>query len=115
MRIAARAGSLWVGVRRLGRAQLPPVTSSSKASQCPRGERADQRPIRLVVRDDLARSRLTVFFRLFLAIPLLVWVTLYGIGAFFVAFANWLAVLIQGEVPRACTRSSRRTSDTRRR
>jgi Domain of unknown function (DUF4389) len=58
-----------------------------------------QRPIRLVVRDDLGRTRLTVAFRLLLAIPLFVWVTLRGIAAFVAAFVNWLAVLIQGEVP----------------
>jgi hypothetical protein len=59
-----------------------------------------ERPIRLVVRDDeLRRSRLTVFFRLLLAIPVLVWLTLRGIAAFVVGFVNWLAVLIQGEVP----------------
>jgi len=57
------------------------------------------RPVRLVVRDDLERSRLTVVFRLFLAIPLLIWVALRGIAAFVVGFVNWLAVLIQGEVP----------------
>ena len=59
----------------------------------------EQRPIRLVVRDDLERSRLTVFFRLILAIPLFIWVSLRGIAAFIVGFVNWLAVLIQGEVP----------------
>ena len=58
-----------------------------------------QRPVRLVVRDDLRRDRLTVFFRLILAIPLFVWVTLRGIAAFVVAFVNWLAVLVQREVP----------------
>ncbi|HUG64972.1 MAG TPA: DUF4389 domain-containing protein [Gaiellaceae bacterium] len=62
-------------------------------------EHAEQRPIRLVVRDDLARTRLTVAFRLVLAIPLFVWVSLRGIAAFAVGFVNWLAVLIQGEVP----------------
>ncbi len=63
---------------------------------------AEQRPIRLVVRDDdLERSRLTVLFRLLLAIPLIVWVTLRGIAAFVVAFVNWLAVLIQAEVPQS--------------
>jgi Domain of unknown function (DUF4389) len=63
-------------------------------------ESVDQRPIRLVVRDDdLRRSRLTVVFRLFLAIPVLIWVALRGIAAFVVGFVNWLAVLIQGEVP----------------
>ena len=52
-----------------------------------------------MVRDDLQRDRVTVFFRLLLAIPLFVWVTLRGIAAFVVAFVNWLAVLIQREVP----------------
>jgi Domain of unknown function (DUF4389) len=61
---------------------------------------AGQRPIRLVVRDyDLGRSRLTVFFRFFLAIPLFVWVTLRGIAASVVSVVNWLAVLVQREVP----------------
>ena len=59
----------------------------------------EQRPVRLVVRDDLHRSRLTVAFRIFLAIPLLLWVVLRGIAAFVVGFVNWLAVLIQAEVP----------------
>jgi hypothetical protein len=60
-----------------------------------------ERPIRLVVRDDsLERSRLTVFFRLFLAIPLLIWLVLWGIAAFAVAFVLWLAVLINREAPR---------------
>jgi hypothetical protein len=60
-----------------------------------------QRPVRLLVRDDLQRSRLTVFFRLVLAIPLFVWVTLRGVAAFIAAIVNWLAVLNQGEVPRS--------------
>ena len=61
---------------------------------------AQQPPIRLVVRDDaLERSRLTVFFRLFLAIPLFVWVALRGVAAFIVGFVNWIAVLVQREVP----------------
>ena len=59
----------------------------------------EKRPVRLVVRDDLERTRLTVFFRLFLAIPLFLWVVLRGIAAFLVGFVNWLAVLIQREVP----------------
>ena len=55
--------------------------------------------IRLVVTDDLERSRLTVFFRLLLAVPHLVWVTLFGIAASLVALAAWLAVLIERRVP----------------
>jgi hypothetical protein len=62
-------------------------------------EAAAQRPVRLVVRDDLERTRLTVFFRLFLAIPLILWLVLRGIAAFLVGFANWLSVLVQREVP----------------
>jgi hypothetical protein len=59
-----------------------------------------ERPIRLVVRDDdLQRSRLTVFFRLLLAIPHFVWLLLWGIAAFTVAFVLWLAVLINREAP----------------
>jgi hypothetical protein len=58
-----------------------------------------QRPIRLVVRDDLERRRLTVFFRLVLAIPHFIWVTLWGVAAFIVAFVMWLSVVIQGQVP----------------
>jgi hypothetical protein len=59
-----------------------------------------ERPIRLVVRDDaLERSRLTVFFRLLLAIPLVVWVALRGIAAWVVAFVLWLAVLIEAKAP----------------
>jgi len=61
----------------------------------------EERPIRLRVRDDLERTRLTVFFRLFLAIPVIVWLALWAIATFFVAFVNWLAVVIQGEVPRS--------------
>jgi len=56
--------------------------------------------MRLVVRDDdLHRSRLTVFFRLLLAIPHLIWMTLWGIAAFVVAFILWLAILIEGKAP----------------
>ena len=60
----------------------------------------EHRPIRLVVRDDhLHRTRLTVVFRLLLVIPHLVWILTWGIAAFVVGFANWLAVLIEGKVP----------------
>lgn len=61
----------------------------------------DVRPIRLVVRDadDLRRDRLTVFFRFFLAIPHLIWVSLWGVAASVVAFVLWLAVLIEGKTP----------------
>jgi hypothetical protein len=61
---------------------------------------SEQRPIRLVLRDDdLRRSRLTVFFRLLLAIPHFVWLTLWGTAASLVAFVLWLAILINGKAP----------------
>ena len=56
-------------------------------------------PIRLDVGDDLQRSQLTVFFRLILAIPHLIWLILWGILVFFAAIANWLATLIGGQSP----------------
>lgn len=56
-------------------------------------------PIRLVVTDDLRRNRLTVFFRLILAIPHFVWVTLWGIVALLAAIANWFATLVRGTSP----------------
>jgi hypothetical protein len=60
-----------------------------------------ERPIRLVVRDDdLRRSRLTVLFRLFLAIPHLVWLLLWGIAVNVVVLILWLAILIEGQVPK---------------
>ena len=60
---------------------------------------AGRHPTRLTVTDDLRRSRLTVFFRLLLALPHLIWLTLWGIAAQLAAFANWLAVIINAESP----------------
>ena len=56
-------------------------------------------PISVVVTDDLERSRLTVFFRLLLAIPHLVVVFLWGIAAFAVTVVLWLALLVEGKAP----------------
>ena len=56
-------------------------------------------PVRLLVEDDLRRNRLTVFFRLILAIPHLIWVTLWTIGAVIAAIVNWIATLIAGRPP----------------
>ena len=56
-------------------------------------------PVRLVVRDDLRRSRLTVFFRFLLAIPHFFWLFLWTIGVVFAAFAGWIAALVTGRLP----------------
>src|SRR6476660_1683332 len=56
-------------------------------------------PIRLVVNDDLQRNRLTVFFRLILAIPLLLWGVLWGAISVLAWIVNWFATLIMGRSP----------------
>jgi hypothetical protein len=55
--------------------------------------------VRLVVTDDCRRSRVTVLFRLFLALPHLVWLSLFGIAAAALGFVAWLAVLFERRVP----------------
>ena len=49
--------------------------------------------------DDLRRNRLTVFLRLLLALPHLVWLMVWGTAASIVSFVLWLAVLIEGKAP----------------
>jgi Domain of unknown function (DUF4389) len=56
-------------------------------------------PIRLLVEDDLRRTRLTVFFRVVLAIPHFVWMYLWGIAAAIAAVVAWFAALFTGRVP----------------
>jgi hypothetical protein len=55
-------------------------------------------PIRLVVNDDLGRSRLTVFFRMILAIPPYIWLALWGFAVFFAWIAAWFVALFTGRV-----------------
>jgi hypothetical protein len=59
----------------------------------------DDHPVRLAVEDDLQRSRLTVFFRLLLAIPHVIWITLWSIAVLFAAIVGWFAALITGRLP----------------
>jgi hypothetical protein len=59
----------------------------------------EEHPVRLIISDDLERRRLTVFFRLLLVIPHLIWLLLWGIAAFFAAIANWFATLFTGTPP----------------
>jgi hypothetical protein len=61
-------------------------------------------PARIIVRDDLSRSRVTVFFRLLLAIPHVVWLALWSIAAILATIANWFATLATGRPPRALYR-----------
>jgi hypothetical protein len=59
----------------------------------------DAHPIQLVVSDDMQRSRVTVFFRLILAIPQFIWAVLFGIAAELAIFVAWFAALFTGRVP----------------
>jgi hypothetical protein len=59
----------------------------------------DGHPIRLELDDDLRRSRLTVFFRLLLAIPHFVWILLWSIAVVFAALAGWLIALFTAQLP----------------
>jgi hypothetical protein len=56
-------------------------------------------PIRLSVTDDLQRNRLTVFFRLLLAIPHLFWVALWGVIVLLAWIVAWFATLFMGRMP----------------
>jgi Domain of unknown function (DUF4389) len=59
------------------------------------------RPVHLLVGDDLTRSRWSVFFRLLLVIPHLIWLGLWGVAAFVVVVVNWFATLFEGQSPAA--------------
>ena len=66
---------------------------------------APEHPVRLTHEpDDGSRSRLTVFFRLLLAVPHLVWWTLWSIAVLLVGIVNWVATLIRGRSPDALHR-----------
>jgi hypothetical protein len=60
---------------------------------------ADAHPIDLVVDDDLARNRVTVFFRLLLVIPHLIWLCLWAVAASLAVLVAWFAALFTGRVP----------------
>lgn len=56
-------------------------------------------PIGLIVDDDLKRTRLTVFFRYFLAIPQAIWLTVWGLAALVGLFVAWIVAIFTGRVP----------------
>jgi Domain of unknown function (DUF4389) len=68
----------------------PPATPTTVSAQ---------HPIRLRVTDDLRRTRLTVFFRLILAIPHLIWLSLWAVITILAAIVNWFATLFMGRSP----------------
>lgn len=62
-------------------------------------QRLPEHPVRLRVDEPLRRSRLTVFFRLPLALPHLLWLGLLGAVALLAVVPAWLAALATGRVP----------------
>lgn len=56
-------------------------------------------PVRLLVTDDLKRTRLTVGLRVLFAIPHYIWLGLWTIVMLFAAVLNWLATLLLGRSP----------------
>jgi hypothetical protein len=63
-----------------------------------------EHPVGLTVEDDLRRSRLTVAFRLILAIPHLIWFVLWSFVVLLAAIVNWVATLVKGQPPDALHR-----------
>jgi hypothetical protein len=59
----------------------------------------NDRPVQLILSDDMQRSRVSVFFRLLLAIPHLIWLALWGVFASVAVIVNWFATLIAGRSP----------------
>jgi hypothetical protein len=59
----------------------------------------DLHPIHLRVEDELRRSRLTVFFRILLVLPHLVWLLAWTVVALLTGIVGWVATLIRGQLP----------------
>ena len=59
----------------------------------------ESHPIGLIVDDDLHRSRLTVFFRLLLAVPQVIWLGIWGIVVYVAILIAWIVALIAGRLP----------------
>lgn len=79
--------------------QLPPSDPGLTPVQPPATPEQEPHSVRLIVFDDLKRSRLTVFFRLLLLIPHLFWQYIWAIAAGGCTIINWFVVLIMGRSP----------------
>ena len=58
-------------------------------------------PIQLAVSDDLQRTRLTVAFRIILAIPHFIVLAFLDLAAIIVVIIAWFAILFTGRYPRS--------------
>ena len=92
-----------------GTPEAPRAPETPEAAQPPEGtppgavpfvyEPPPPHPVQLVVFDDLKRSRLTVFFRLLLLIPQVLWLYVWMSLIFVLVIINWFAVLIRARSP----------------
>src|SRR5437773_9950522 len=64
--------------------------------EAPMHEVGSDRPVRLIVTDDLERSRATVLFRIVLAIPAWIALGFWGFGALVVVIGAWFMTLVKG-------------------
>ena len=72
-------------------------------------DRPAEHPVRIVGDpDELRRSRLTVFFRLLLALPHLVWLVLWFVAVLLAVIANWFVTLVRGRPAEALHRFASR-------
>ena len=70
-------------------------------------------PVRFVVADDLQRSRLTVFFRLLLAVPHFIWIMIWTYAMFVFLPFQWLWVIFAGHMEEDTHRYIGRSCATR--
>lgn len=59
----------------------------------------DDHPVRLALADDLERTRLTVFFRLLLTLPHVVWFLLWTVLVALLWLPAWAIALLRGRLP----------------
>lgn len=65
-------------------------------------ERMPEHPITVPApEDDLQRNRLLVLFRILLVIPHVIWLVIWGIGAFIIVVVGWFATLFVGRLPQS--------------
>ena len=60
----------------------------------------NERPVRLTISDDLRRGHGSVLFRVWFALPFMLWLGVWSIAALVVAIVNWVATLVLGRSPR---------------
>jgi hypothetical protein len=77
----------------------PPETPEAPEGTQPAIPEVQPHPVRVLVFDDLKRSRLTVFLRLILMIPHFAWWYVWSSIIGILVIVNWFAVLIKRRTP----------------